>query len=69
MQLFQKILAIQRIVYNLVVVFGGLLVFVKEEVFALRLAPINNIVLKLLLVHVCLLVLEVILLIPILVIF
>jgi hypothetical protein len=69
MQFFDESLAIERVVDNLIVVFGRLLVFVEEEVLALGLAAVDDVVLELLLVHVGLLVLEVVLFIPVLVVF
>lgn len=69
MQLLEESLAIQRVINNLIVHFRRLLVFIKQKVVTLGLPSVDNIVLKLLLVHSCLLVFKIVLFISFLIVF
>ena len=60
MQSLQEILALQRIINDLIVKFRGFFIFIKQEVITFWLPSINYIILKFIFIHICLLILEVI---------
>ncbi len=63
----EKVLAVERVVFDMVVDLGWLLVFIVKKVLAFGLASVNHVVFQLLLVHVHLLVLKVVVLLLVLV--